>query len=251
MTGSGKRIARTGALTALLLLLLLPAGASAATPAELIGQTVATVNGVVENTGATVARTVTDAQQALGGGVPVEPVNPADPVPVAPTSGTALGAKVERTVAAAETTVAAATGQDLLAAARPAAAKRPAAHTRREARPPAASPRSSAPEMPASRASLGVAATASDEVATGPAPRKAPQAQLPSTSSKPAGAQPAGPTFGASSGGGVASAAFSAGAVAVLLMALCLTASALKTRLPRFDEVGRPLPLVFALERPG
>ena len=34
-------------------------------------------------------------------------------------------------------------------------------------------------------------------------------------------------------------------------MALCLTASALKTRLPRFDEVGRPLPLVFALERPG
>jgi hypothetical protein len=32
---------------------------------------------------------------------------------------------------------------------------------------------------------------------------------------------------------------------------LLLAASALRTRLPRFHEVGRPLPLVLALERPG
>ena len=75
--------------------------------------------------------------------------------------------------------------------------------------------------------------------------------ELPTTSDNPAGPSPAGPSFGAWSGGGAASAAFSAGAFAVLLTALFLAASALRTRLPRFDEIGRPSPLVFALERPG
>jgi hypothetical protein len=39
--------------------------------------------------------------------------------------------------------------------------------------------------------------------------------------------------------------------MAILLSSLFLAASALRTRLPRLGEVGRPLPLVFALERPG
>jgi hypothetical protein len=63
------------------------------------------------------------------------------------------------------------------------------------------------------------------------------------------GVRPDGPSFGA--GGGAASAAFSAGALAILLSSLFLAASALRTRLPHLGEAGRPLPLVFALERPG
>ena len=228
-----------------LLLLLLPAGAGAATPSGLVGQPVANVNGVVQGAGAkvghvtaqvddVVAAPVDGTQRELRGGVPANPIH----------SGT-----VDRTVDTAETLVGgAATDQDGSAPAGPPTIAQTPAEARRHASAPAPS-RSARRVLPDSGSSAGVARTASGNVATGSAPK--PAHELLTTSDTPAGPSPADPAFGASSGAGVASSAFSAGAFAVLLMALCLAASSIKTRLPRFDEAGRPLPLVFALERPG
>ena len=68
MAGACRDIARTGALT-VLLLLLLPAGASAATPSGLLGQTVASVNEVVQSTGATVDQVTTQVDGVVAGTV--------------------------------------------------------------------------------------------------------------------------------------------------------------------------------------
>ena len=110
MSAAGRNIARTGVLTALLLLLV-PAGASAATPSGLLEQTVAGVNEVVQSTGTTVgqvtaevdgvvSRTLQGAQQAPRAELPV------DPGRNVPANGSELGAAVERTVAATETVAA-------------------------------------------------------------------------------------------------------------------------------------------------
>lgn len=255
MSAAGRNIARTGVLTALLLLLV-PAGASAAAPSGLLEQTVAGVNEVVQSTGTTVgqvtaevdsavSRTLQGAQQAPRAELPV------DPGRNVPANGSELGAAVERTVATTETVAAGATGVDVIATAAPAAAPRPPARARREAPRGAASPahRSAPPAVSDLAASPGAANVSSDRGAGRSAHSPAPE--LPPTSDEPAGPSPAGPALNSGSGAGVASAAFSSGAAAVLLTLLFLAASALKTRLPRFDAVGRPLPLVFALERPG
>ena len=253
MAVSGRDIARTGVLT-VLLLLLLPAAASAATPSGLLGQTVESVNEVVQSTGATVdqvttqvdgvvARTVEGTQQVLRGEVPA---NPVDSVPVPDTKP---GGAVHRTVATTDSAAAGPTGSDPPAAAKP-APSRPA-HPRDPSRrdeSAAAAPRHAAPAVRDPAPSPGASTVSPDQGA--PGSPSTPASELPATSDEPAPLSTLGHALGAASGGGVASASFFAGA-AVLLAALCLAASALMTRLPRFDEVGRPLPLVFALERPG
>jgi hypothetical protein len=249
MPGAGRDIARTGVLT-VLLLLILPAGASAAGPSGLLGQTVASVNDVVQSTGATVdqvttqvdgvvARTVEGTQPVLRGEIPATPV---DSVPV---PDTGPGGAVHRTVTTTESVVPGATGPDPSTAAEPAPPH--PAHRGGQARhdgSAAAAPDDAARAVRDAAPSPGARTSSSAEGALGSAP-----ATEPATSDEPAPLSTLGHALGAASGG-VASAAFFAGA-AVLLMALCLAASALMTRLPRFDEVGRPLPLVFALERPG
>ncbi len=229
----------------MLLLLLVPAGASAATPSGLLGQTVASVNDVVTQVDGVVTQTVLGAQQALRSEVPAEAV------PTTPADNPALHPAIDRTATTAETIVAGATGVDVTAEAAPVTAARPA-RARREAHrgePASPAPRSTDAATPDQTAPAYGTSAPSQPVA-GRAPN-APAPELPSTSGKPAGPSPAGPALSAGSGAGVASAAFSTGAAAILLTLLLLAASALKTRLPRFDEVGRPPPLVFALERPG
>ena len=91
MVRNCRNIAKTGALTALLLLVV-PGAASAAHPTGLVGQTLAQVNGVVESTTATVDQlnsTVTQTVEATRQTVQ----NVADPVRRTPTPdvGPSLG----------------------------------------------------------------------------------------------------------------------------------------------------------------
>jgi hypothetical protein len=250
---------RTAALTALLLLLILPAGASAATPSGLVGQTLTQVNGAVQNTGATVgqvgaqvdstvAQTVDGVRQALDG--------QADPARSVPTPDVGVGKTLDEAV----TKPAVDTVKNVTAPAEPAQAESPGTAppstrsrgehgSRGAADQRARGGHTAAPtHSPSTVAASGAAAL--EHPAGGPS-SSAPR-YLPAASDEPSpGSTPDGPAFGALGGGALASAAFSAGALAILLTALFLAASALRTRLPRLGEVGRPLPLVFALERPG
>jgi hypothetical protein len=235
-------------------MLLLPGGAGAATPAEIAGQTSAGVNGVVENAGAAVGKVTAQAGgevdttlAATRQAVPDPPE--ATPAGTSPAPGAGLAATVERTVAAAQTVATTATGGQATASAVPASKPRASARSHGAKRQREAAPATvpSPDTLPADRATS--AAIVPGEVAT-EAVRDTPR-ELPSTSQSPARPSPAGPAPAGSSAGGAASSASSAGGFAVLLMALCLAASALRTRVPRFDEIGRPLPLVFAIERPG
>jgi hypothetical protein len=257
---NGRRTVSTAALTALLVLLILPAGASAATPSGLVGQTVTQVNSTVQSTGATVsqvgaqvdgtvARTVEGVRQALGG--------PADPARSVPTPDVEVGKTLDETVTKpAVDAVKNVTAPDEPAQAQSPDAPPPSTRSRGEHRSRGAADQraggghTAAPTRSPSTVGASGAEAALEHPAAGPvssAPRDLPAA----SDEPPPGSTPDGPAFGALGGGAIASAAFSAGALAILLTALFLAASALRTRLPRLGEVGRPLPLVFALERPG
>ena len=82
-----------------LLLLLVPAGASAATPSGLLEQTVASVNDVVTQVDGVVTQTVQGAQQALRPEVPAGAV-PSEAVPSAPADSPEPGAAIDRTATA-------------------------------------------------------------------------------------------------------------------------------------------------------
>jgi len=255
MTGTRRKIARAAPLTAFLLLLL-PAGAVAATPTDLLGQTVANVNGVVEEAGGTVGEVAAQVDGAVAATVEGARSELRDAAPAAPVGGTPAPvseprAAVDRTVAVAEKADDAATGDEPPASTAPVSPAQPPAKrsaARRQVGAPAASGAAERVLLEAGPPA-GAVTLASDTGAGGSAPR--PSHERPATSDGPAGPSPAGPAAGAGSGAGVPSSPFSAGAFAVLLTALWLAASALRTRLPRFGEVARPLPLVFALERPG
>jgi hypothetical protein len=250
---------RTAALAALLLLLILPSGASAAAPSGLVGQTLAQVDGVVQTTGGSVsqvgaqvdgavARTLDGAKQALGG--------PADPARSVPTPDVEVGQTLENTVTkpavgAVETVTARPESPGTSGSPPPPASRAQGPPDRHS--PSGAHPRSNGKPAPAHAAETApptiVTASLDQYPASGPTPN-APR-ERPAASDGSFGSTPTGPAFGGEGSGGVASAAFSAGALAILLAALFFAASAFRSRLPRFDEVGRPLPLVFALERPG
>jgi hypothetical protein len=238
MVRNCRNIARAAALSALLLLVL-PAGANAA-PTGLLDQVLQTTSTTVAQVQETVSRTV-DPARAAPTPAPAPDVVRQVPEQVAkPAVETVQSATPELPAPSVESGAPPAPEP----AVRKAPERRRHAAPARAGEPRAASSRAAPPSTPSSGP-----AVAAEHSAAQAAPPVADTGRA--VSERSSGARPDGPSFGAAAGGSAVSAAFSAGALAILLGSLFLGASALRTRLPRLGEAGRPLPLVFALERPG
>jgi hypothetical protein len=241
--GTARRTAARAALTALLALLLAPAGASASVSLGPAAQ----LPGVVQDAGESlsqggagvdrgVGETLASARRAVtpvAGSVPSTPV---PPVEVAPT--------IDRVAPAA---VHVAAPKSVAPAAVPASPEsRPGTHGTPR-RPVPGTGSQGSPRTPERAAGTSARPYASPAARPAPATRPESQAGAPS----PGGIAPAGHALEGATGSEAAASGFSAVGFAVLLMSFFLAGSALRTRLPRFLEAAPPLPLVFALERPG